>query len=95
MTMLGCKIEPSFLLFGDNMAVILNTTVSSSVIKKKHQACNYHKIRESIAARFISFAHISSEENMADIPTKPLGHNIYEKLASKYIFRRPKTVTMA
>ena len=64
-TMVGCKLEPSLLMVGDNMAVVLNTTIPSSTIKKKHQSCNYHKVRESIAAGFINYAHISSEENMA------------------------------
>ena len=94
LTMLGCNLEPSSLMLGDNMAVVLNTTIPSSAIKKKHQACNYHKIRESIAAGFIQFAHIRSETNMADILTKPLGNIIFDILATKYLFRNAKT-TMA
>jgi hypothetical protein len=92
--MLGCNLEPSSLMLGDNMAVVLNTTIPSSAIKKKHQACNYHKIRESIAAGFIQFAHIRSETNMADILTKPLGNIVFDNLATKYLFRNAKT-TMA
>ena len=92
--MLGCNLEPSLLMLGDNMAVVLNTTIPSSAIKKKHQACNYHKIREKIAAGFIQFAHIRSETNMADILTKPLGNIILHNLATKYLFRNAKT-TMA
>ena len=93
LTMLGTKVEPSSYLVGDNMAVVLNTTIPSSSLKKKHQACNYHKIRESIAAGFIKYKHIRSEENMADLLTKPLEKAEFEKLTSKYLFRRPKTVT--
>ena len=92
LTMVGAKIEPSSWLVGDNMAVVLNTTIPSSALKKKHQACNYHKIRESIAAGFINFAHIRSENNMADLLTKPLGRVIFERLTSQYLFRKPKTV---
>ena len=91
LTMVGCNLETSSLLVGDNMAVILNTTIPSSAIKKKHQACNYHKVRESIAAGFIKFAHIKSEDNVADILTKPLPCAIFEKLATKYLFRQAKT----
>ena len=53
MYMLGVNLEPWSLLVGDNMAVVLNTTIPSSSLKKKHQACNYHKVRESIAAGFV------------------------------------------
>ena len=75
-------------MVGDNMAVVLNTTFSSSTIKKKHQSCIYHKVRERIAAGFINYAHISSEENMADILTKPLSRTIFDRLAAKYLFKR-------
>ena len=90
--MLGVKIEPSSMLVGDNMAVVLNTTIPSSVLKKKHQACNYHKIRESIAAGFIKYGHIRSEENVADLMTKPLPRIVFERLCSKYLFRKPVTI---
>ena len=74
------------------MAVVLNTTIPSSALKKKHQACNYHKVRESIAAGFIKFAHIRSEENLADILTKPLARALFQELTSECLFRRPLTV---
>ena len=54
--MLGCQLEPSSVMIGDNMAVVLNTTIPSSALKKKHQACNHHRVKESIAAGFINFA---------------------------------------
>ena len=92
-SMLGCNLEPSSLLVGDNMAVILNTTIPSSALKKKHQACNYHKVRESIAGGFIKFSHIKSEDNLADILTKPLVRAKFEKLTSQCLFRKAKTIS--
>src|SRR5687767_8455293 len=88
--MLGVNLEPTSLLVGDNMAVALNTTIPSSALKKKH-ACNYHKVRESIAVRFIRYGHIRSEENVADLLTKPLACPLFEKLCSKYIFRKAES----
>jgi hypothetical protein len=49
------------------MSVVLNTTVPSSVLKKKQCACAYHRIRESIAAGAVPFAHVSSKHNLADV----------------------------
>ena len=86
--MLGVQLEESSMMVGDNMAVILNTTIPSSAIKKKHHACNYHKIRECLAAGFIEYGHISSEDNVADIMTKPLGKVLYERITSQYLFRK-------
>ena len=93
-SMLGCNLEPSSLLLGDNMADVLNTTIPSSTLKKKHQACNYHKVRESNAGGFIKYGHIKSDYNMADILTKPLPRIKFERLTAQYLFRRPKTVTV-
>ena len=93
LAMPGCRVEDTSLLVGDNMAVILNTTVPSSSIKKKHQSCNYHKVRESIAAKFVRFQHIKSEDNLADLLTKPLPRALFDKLTALYLFRRAKTVT--
>jgi hypothetical protein len=49
------------LMLGDNMSVILNTTVPSSVLKKKHNAIAYHRVREAIAARIMRFSYIKRE----------------------------------
>ena len=46
--MLGVKVDGSTLMLGDNRSVILNTTVPSSVLKKKHCAIAYHRTREAI-----------------------------------------------
>ena len=53
--MLGINLEPYSVLVRDDMAVVLNTTIPSSALKKKHQAYNYHKVRESIAAGLIRY----------------------------------------
>ena len=36
LSMLGINLIPSSWLVGDNMAVVLNTTLPSSALKKKH-----------------------------------------------------------
>jgi hypothetical protein len=85
--MLGVKMEKSNYLVGDNMSVVLNTTLPSSALKKKHQACNYHRVREAIASGYITFGHIDTAENVADIMTKPLPKKTFQYLISKYLFR--------
>ncbi len=87
--MLGVPVDEPTLLLGDNMSVILNTTVPSSQLKKKHCACNYHKIRECIAAKIVRFCHIESTQNIADILTKPLPNDQYLYLVKKHLFRTP------
>ena len=88
--MLGVKLEDTSLLVGDNMSVVLNTTIPSSMMKKKHNACAYHKVREAIAGRIINFGHIDTKQNISDLCTKPLGNTEFHRLTSTYLFRRSK-----
>jgi len=90
--MLGVMLEESSTLLGDNMAVVVNTSLPSSALKKKHQACNYHRVREAIAARIINFGHIDSTDNLADVCTKPLGPTTYHSLLRNCMFRRPQFI---
>ena len=89
---IGVKIDGPALLLGDNMSVVLNTSVPSSVLKKKHQAICYHRVREAIAAKILRFAHVASSMNVADILTKPLGNQAFHSLVKPYLFRAPYTL---
>jgi hypothetical protein len=53
----GVDLEGPALMLGDNISVVLNTSVSSSDLKKKHDAIAYHRVREAIAARILRFAY--------------------------------------
>ena len=87
--MIGVPIDGPAALLGDNMSVVINTTVPSSVLKKKHCAIGYHRVRESIAAGVMTFVHIPSTENIADVMTKPLGNQQFHSLIKPMLFRAP------
>jgi hypothetical protein len=57
----GVALDRPELMLGDNMSVVLNTTVPSSVLKKKHNAIVFYCVREAIASRIMGFAYIKSE----------------------------------
>jgi hypothetical protein len=56
---LRVALDGPALMLGDNMSVVLNTTVPSSVLKKKHNAIAYLRVREAIAARIMRFASLT------------------------------------
>jgi hypothetical protein len=56
--LLGAALDGPALMLGDNMSLFLNATVPSSILKKKYNALAYHLVRETIAARIMSFAYI-------------------------------------
>ena len=92
--MLGVPIDSPTQLLGDNMSVVLNTTVPSSQLKKKHNAIAYHRVREAIAANIVNFRHIPTDRNFADILTKPVKPHTFRILCSRVLFRRPPFVPL-
>ncbi len=87
--MVGVPVAGPAYLYGDNMSVVLNTTLPSSVLKKKMLALCYHRVREAAAARIIVYKHIRSEHNLADILTKTLGGQAFHRLVEQILFRKP------
>jgi hypothetical protein len=88
--MVGVPIDGPALLLGDNSSVVLNTSVPSSVLKKKHHACAYHRVREAIAGGIIRFVHIPGTTNYADVLSKPLSNEVFYNLVKPLLFRVPK-----
>ena len=84
--MLGVPVEGSCLLFGDNQSMITNVTVPGSVLKKRHSTIVYHRIREAIAANIVSVVHCQSEDNLADMMTKALGPQVFQRLTRNIRF---------
>jgi hypothetical protein len=78
------------LMLGDNMSVVLNTTVPSSVLKKKHNAIAYHRVREAIAARIMRIAYIKSEENVSEVLSKRLSNEKFHYFMKRWLFRVPE-----
>ena len=83
MRMLGVPIEGSCILYGDNNSMILNTTVPSSMLNKKHNSIAYHRVREAVASGVVDIVHVATHDNLADILTKPLGPQEYYRLMKK------------
>ena len=70
--MLGVPLDGPATLFCDNQSVVINSSVPTSMLKKKHNSISYHKVRENIAAGTMRVAKEPTETNLADILTKPL-----------------------
>ena len=87
--MLGVPLDGPALMLGDNQSIVLNATVPSSVLKKKHNAVAYHRVCEAIAAKIVSFCHIPSGQNLADVLTKPLDFQVAYPLLKPVMFRNP------
>lgn len=70
--MMGIKVDEPAFVFGDNKSVLYNTTDPESTLKKKSNAIAYHFVREGVARDEWRTTYINTDENVADLFTKPL-----------------------
>jgi hypothetical protein len=84
--MFGVPIEGSTNIFCDNEAVVKNTTMPESVLKKKHHSIAYHRSREAVAAKTVRIAKEGTETNLADLFTKVLVQIRREFLLDKFTY---------
>ena len=59
-------------IYGDNQSVLYNTTLPDSALKKKSQSIAYHFVREGVARDEWRTTYINTNDNPADLLTKPL-----------------------
>jgi hypothetical protein len=84
--MMGVELQGACNVFCNNNAVVLNSSVPESVLKKKHAAVNYHRTREVIAAGIIRVAKEDTATNIADILTKCLPGPALREHANRVIW---------
>jgi hypothetical protein len=70
--MFGVPLEGPAQVFCDNQGVVKNTSVPESVLTKKHNAVNYHAVREAAAAGVLEVHKEDTATNPADLFTKVL-----------------------
>jgi hypothetical protein len=73
-------------MFGDNQAVVTNSTIPHSTLSKRHNALAYHRVREAIAAKVIGYYWIDGKCNPADIVSKHWGYQQVYKLLQPILF---------
>mmetsp|Transcript_2008 Transcript_2008/g.2742 ORF Transcript_2008/g.2742 Transcript_2008/m.2742 type:complete len:146 (-) Transcript_2008:371-808(-) len=62
--MLGVPVKGRTVLFGDNKSMVTNTSLPRSILKKRVQANNYHRVHEAVAAGMVSIVHVDTEFNL-------------------------------
>ncbi len=70
--MFGVPLEGPAQVFCDNQGVVKNTSVPESVLTKKHNAVNYHAVREAAAAGVLEVHKEDTATNLADLFTRVL-----------------------
>ena len=68
--MFGIPVDGPTDVMCDNQGVVNNTSMPQSTLGKKHNAINYHVVREAAAAGIIRVGKEDTETNVADLLTK-------------------------
>jgi hypothetical protein len=66
----GVPISEKSYMFGDNQAVITNSSIPHSSLRNWHNALAYHRVREMITANILGYYWIDGKNNPADIVSK-------------------------
>jgi hypothetical protein len=67
---LGVPVNKKSYMFGDNQAVVTNSSIPHSSLNKRHNTLAYHRVREMIAAKILGYYWIDGKKNPADIVSK-------------------------
>jgi hypothetical protein len=67
---LGVPVNNRSYMFGDNQAVVTNSSIPHSSLNKRHNALAYHRVREMIAAGILGYYWVDGKKNPADIVSK-------------------------
>ena len=86
---IGVPIDGPVEICVDNRAVVLNSTVPGSALKKKHISIAFHMTREAQVMKVCRIYSVSSLENPADIFTKPLPPALFKKHIDRLMVNRP------
>lgn len=78
-------IHSEVILFEDNQSAIKLVYNNENNKRLKHLDIRYHFIMDKIREKCISVKYIKTQDNLADLLTKPLGKNVFEKFV-KLIF---------
>ena len=73
-------------VFCDNNSVVQNVRIPESTLAKKHNAINYHIIREAVAAGIIRVGKEDTSTNIADIFTKLVPFTRKYQLLSPFLW---------
>ena len=90
---LGVPIRDKSYMFGDNRSVVSSSTIRNSTISKRLHLASYHRVREAIAAKYISFHWKDRKSNPADILSKHWEFATVCPMLQPILFWRGETAT--
>jgi hypothetical protein len=85
--MFGIPIRGPAAVLCDNQGVVKNTSLPESALSKRHNAINYHAVREAVAAGILRVGKEDGTTNLADVFTKVLPKQRRYELFSQITYK--------
>jgi hypothetical protein len=82
---MGMNIKLPIVVRCDNVGAIIMAENSCLGTSTRHIDTRYHFVRENVVDKFIKIIFVRSGENIADIFTKNIGKDIYEKHMKEFL----------
>jgi hypothetical protein len=82
----GSSVKHRSYIFGDNQAVVMNSSIPHSSLNKRHNALSYHQVREMIAVKILGYYWIDGKLNPADIVSKHWAYPLVWHLLKPLLF---------
>ena len=88
--MFGVPLRGPASILCDNQGVVKNASIPESALSKRHNAINYHTVREAVAAGIIRVGKEDGTTNLADAFTKcldrPRRYELFSKIGYSSMF---------
>ena len=91
---LGVPLRNKFRMFGDNKTVVESSIRPHAKLHKRHNALSFHRVREAIASKVVTFHHVASEANPSDILSKHWGYGQVWQLLKPLLFWKGDTINL-
>jgi hypothetical protein len=91
---LGVPVNGKSYMFEYNQSVVTNCTVPHSSLNKRHNALAYHRVREMIAAKILSYYWADGKDSPTDIVSKHWGYQQVWQLLKPLLFYSGNTLTL-
>ena len=91
---LGVPIRSKSYMFGDNKSVVDSSVKVHAKLHKRHTALSFHRVREAVASKIITFHHIAGADNPADILSKHWAYSDVWKQLRPLLFWQGDTANL-
>jgi hypothetical protein len=85
---IGIKIELLIIMYCDNVGAIFMAENATATARTKHVDARYQFVREYVENGFLKIVFVNSKENKAEMFTKNVLSELYDKHKGTFIARR-------